>query len=191
MAGNDVEYTVLNIEEIPCAFPGGSPLAVTLDLWRSWAGDAPAPVWKAVELYRLPAIVLPQTLVVDVIDGGRDFLYRFWGTKYTNHYGADETGLLLSETLGPSFIEATRCQLNAVLETKTPRAFDVAIRAPRSGVIQTKLNLRLPIMDTPGEVTKIMTATLFNETTLDHRAKLQEAFYEDMQRREDVVTQDG
>jgi hypothetical protein len=46
-------------------------------------------------------------------------------------------------------------------------------------------------MDTPGEVTKIMTATLFNETTLDHRAKLQEAFYEDMQRREDVVTQDG
>ncbi len=191
MPGNDVEYTVLNIEEIPCAFPDGSPLAVTLDLWRSWAGDTPAPTWKAVELYRLPAIVLPQTLVVDVIDGGRDFLYRFWGTKYTNHYGVDESGLLLSETLGPSFIDATRHQLNAVLETKTPRAFDVAIRAPHSGVIQTKLNLRLPIMDTPGEVTKIMTATLFNETTVNHLTRLQEAFYEDMQRRNDPETQNG
>jgi len=65
---------------------------------------------------------------------------------------------------------------------KAPCAFDVAIRAPRSGVIQTKMNLRLPIMDTPGDVTKVLTASLFNETTIDHKAKLQEAFYEDTKR---------
>lgn len=186
MISDDVEYTVLNIEEIPCTFPAGSPLAKTLNIWRGWAGDRPAPTWKDIELYVLPAVVLPQTLVVDVIDGGKDFQYRFWGTDYTEHYGIDETGLRLSETLGPSFVNATRKQLLSVLERKIPCAFDVAIRAPRSGVIQTKINLRLPIIDTPGEVTKVLTATLFNETTIDHKAKLQEAFSDDLNRRDDT-----
>jgi len=186
VSGTDVEYTVLNVEEIPCEFPKGSPLDATLGLWQRWAADRPAPTWKDVELYTLPSIVLPQTLIVDVVDGGKDFRYRFWGTIYTDHYGADETGLLLSETLGPSFIEATRSQLNAVLDRKVPLAYDVAIRAPRSGIVQTKLNLRLPIMDTPGEVTKVMTATLFNATTIDHKAKLQQAFSDDTKRRDDA-----
>lgn len=182
MSNNDIEYTVLNVEEIPCEFPAGSPLDRTLDLWRSWSNGRAAPTWDDIELYSLPAIVLPQTLVVDVVDGGKDFRYRFWGTKYTNHYGADETGLLLSESLGPSFIEATRKQLDAVLSAKAPCAFDVAIRAPRSGIVQTKLNLRLPVMDRPGEITKIMTATLFNETTINHKEKLLKAFSEDTKR---------
>lgn len=183
MSGTDVEYTVLNVEEIPCEFPKNNPLGITLALWHTWAGDRPAPTWRDVELYNLPSIVLPQTLVVDVVNGGADFKYRFWGTVYTDHYGADETGLLLSETLGPSFIEATRSQLNAVLERKVPIAFDVAIRAPKSGIVQTKINLRLPIMDTPEEVTKVMTATLFNATSVDHKTKLQQAFSDDTKRR--------
>lgn len=182
MSGSDVEYTVLNVEEIPCEFPERSPLGETLSHWQMWAGGKSAPTWKDVKLYVLPAVVLPQCLVVDVIDGGNDFRYRFWGTEYTGHYGVDETGLLLSESLGPSFIEATRSQLLSVMERKAPCTFDVAIRAPRSGVVQTKMNLRLPIMDTPGDVTKVLTASLFNETTIDHKAKLQEAFYEDTKR---------
>ena len=182
MPGPDVEYTVLNVEEISCDFPKGSPLAVTLALWEKWADGKPAPTWKNVALYELPAVVLPQCLVVDVIDGGDDFRYRFWGTEYTGHYGIDETGLLLSETLGPSFIDATRSQLLTVISRQAPCAFDLAIRAPRSGVVQTKVNLRLPIMDTPGEVTKVLTASLFNETTIDHKARLQDAFHEDTKR---------
>lgn len=182
MAGTEVEYIVLNVVEIPCEFPMRSPLALTHELWRDWAGKNSAPTWKDIKLYDLPPIVLPQTLVVDVVESGQDFRYRFWGTEYTGHYGVDETGLLLSESLGPSFIEATRTQLQTVLYRKAPCAFDVAIRAPRSGVIQTKINLRLPIMDTPGEVTKVMTATLFNETTIDHKAKLLAAVSDEKKR---------
>lgn len=182
MTRDDVEYIVLNVEEIPCIFPDASPLSVTLKLWETWAAGRPAPTWKEVELYVLPAIVLPQTLVVDVIDGGADFRYRFWGSDYTENYGADETGLLLSECMGPSFIEATRIQLHVVLERKAPCAFDVAIRAPRSGVIQTKINLRLPIMDTPGDVTKIISASLFNESMIFNKERLLEAVLEDKNR---------
>ncbi|MEX0695772.1 MAG: hypothetical protein WD075_15110 [Rhodospirillales bacterium] len=130
----------------------------------------------------MPAIVLPQTLVVDVVDGGQDYRYRFWGSDYTDNYGIDETGLLLSECVGPNFIKATKLQLQVVLERKMPCAFDVAIRAPRSGVIQTKINLRLPLMDTPGEVTKILSASLFNESTINHKERLQEADLDDRKR---------
>ncbi|WNJ98714.1 hypothetical protein L2D14_12640 [Thalassospiraceae bacterium LMO-JJ14] len=182
MASSEVEYIVLNVEEIPCEFPSHSPLALTLELWRAWSGKDSAPTWKDIKLYDLPPVVLPQTLVVDVVEGGHDFRYRFWGTEYTGHYGVDETGLLLSECMGPSFIEATRTQLLTVTDRKAPCAFDVAIRAPRSGVIQTKINLRLPIMDTPGEVTKVMTATLFNETTIDHKEELLAAVSDEKRR---------
>ncbi len=184
MSSSDIEYTVLNIEEIPCNFPAGSPLAKTLDLWRGWAGDRTAPDWRSVELYVLPSIILPQTLVVDAINGGEDFRYRFWGTNYTDHYGIDETGMLLSKSLGPSFIDATQQQLKIVMDRKVPCAFDVTIKAPRSGVVQSKINLRLPIMDTPDEVTKIMTATLFEETTIKRKSRLQEAFSDDIKRRQ-------
>ncbi|MDP4796045.1 MAG: hypothetical protein NWR87_03945 [Rhodospirillales bacterium] len=179
MTNEDVEYTILNVEEIPSTFPTGNPLADTLELWRSWAGDRKAPTWRDVEMYNIPPIVLPQTLVVDVINGGQDYKYRFWGSDYTAHYGMDETGMLLSKSIGPGFIEATRTQLQAVLDRQAPCTFDVAIRAPRSGIVQTKINLRLPIMDTPTEVTKVLTATLFNETTLSHRTRLLEAFCDD------------
>jgi len=180
MAEADNIFTVLDVQEIPFEFPDGHPLSQVLALWHEWADGRPAPTWRDIELYRFPALVLPQTLVVDVVDGGADYRYRFWGTGYTEHYGVDETGLLLGETVGPSFVQATFDQLGRVLETGTPRTFDVTIRAPKSGLVQSKLNLRLPIMDEPGTVTKIVTATLFDRASGRQVDDLREAFGDDM-----------
>lgn len=177
------EYTVLSVEEIPCEFPDNNPLAVSLALWRLWAGDRAAPTWRDVELFNLPPVIVPQTLVVDTINGGRDFRYRFWGSAYTENYGFDESGKLLSETLGPRFVEATFLQLRDVVRSGKPRAYDVAIRAPYSGAVQTKINLRVPIMDEPDTVTKVITLSMFNETTRKDVEHLREAFGNDLKRR--------
>lgn len=91
---------------------------------------------------------------------------------------------MLSKSIGPSFIDATQKQLKLVMDRKAPCAFDVTIKAPRSGVVQSKINLRLPIMDTPDEVTKIMTATLFEQTTIKSKSRLQEIFSDDIKRRQ-------
>ena len=152
-------------------------------MWRLWAGDRPAPCWRDVELFSLPPIIVPQTLVVDTIEGVRDYRYRFWGSAYTDNYGMDESGKLLSETLGPRFVAATFMQLNAVVKSQKPRAYDVAIRAPYSGAVQTKINLRVPIMDEPDTVTKVITMSMFNETTLKDVKHLREAYGEDVKRR--------
>lgn len=177
------EFTVLSVEEISCEFPENNPLADSLALWRLWAGDRAAPTWRDVELFNLPPIIVPQTLVVDTIDGGRDFRYRFWGSAYTDNYGLDESGKLLSETLGPRFVEVTFLQLHDVIKSGKPRAYDVAIRAPYSGVVQTKINLRVPIMDEPDTVTKVITLSMFNETTRKDVERLRVAYGDDLKRR--------
>ncbi len=186
MAETDITYTVLNFDEVTCEFDATNPLNKVMELWASWSQGKYAPTWKDVELYSLPPIILPQTLVVDVVDGGKDYRYRFWGSDYTKHYGCDETGQLLSETLGPSFIGATQNQLKRVMESKKPVCFDVAILAPRTGVVQTKTNLRLPIMDEPETITKIMTATVFHPTSMEQTEKLRKAFGADKRRRENT-----
>lgn len=175
MADSDFEYTVLNVEEVPCQFEDGDSIGDVLALWENWRQRRDAPTWQDIELSVIPSIILPQALVVDVVEGGKDFQYRFWGSDYTRHYGVDETGLLLSESLGPGFIEASRSQYSKVLTSKKPCCFIATIIAPRSGIVQAKTNLRLPIMDEPDTVTKILTATMFHKTTFEQSEKLRKA----------------
>ncbi len=186
MADFDFEYTVLNVEEIPCQFEDGDPIGKVLALWKSWKQGGAAPTWQDIELTAIPSIILPQTLVVDVVDGGKDFQYRFWGSDYTRHYGLDETGLLLSKCLGPGFIEASRNQYTKIITSKKPRCFMATIIAPRSGIVQSKTNLRLPIMDEPGVVTKILTATMFHKTTFEQSEELRKAIGTDKLHLKDV-----
>ena len=150
--------SVLDVNEVAClpdAMP--DPMRRSFELWRSWAGETAYPRWADVDLVQLPSRAIPMTSVVDVIDGGADFVYRFYGTGMVGIYTVDETGKRLSETLGPSFIDATAQQLGAVLESGAPRLFRVQINRP-SGAVAAKLNLRLPIGSAPaGPVDKIMT----------------------------------
>lgn len=181
MADFNSKFTVLNVEEISCEFEVGNPLRDVMVLWKNWSKGNAAPTWQDIELPAIPPVILPQTLVVDVINGGEDYQYRFWGSDYTRNYGIDETGLLLSESLGPGFIEASRNQYALVTKSKKPCCFIATIIAPRSGIVQAKTNLRLPIMDEPDTVTKILTATMFHKATFEQSEKLRKAIGADKQ----------
>ena len=179
----DRDGIVFDVQDIPCTFDRHSPLADTLELWKNWADGRAAPTWRDVDLMQLPSTLAPQTLVVDVIDGGRDYRYRYWGTMYTDQFGFDDTGNLLSNSVGPNFIQMAREQLRKVVDDAKPHAFDVAIRAPRTGLQQTKINLRLPIMDEPSVVSKVITVSIFNQTTREDTARLREAFMDSLRSR--------
>lgn len=175
MADFNSKFTVLNIEETSCEFEDNDPLHGVMTLWTNWSKGKTAPVWQDIELSIIPPIILPQTIVVDVIDGGEDYRYRFWGSDYVRNYGVDETGNLLSVSLGPGFIEASRNQYSQVIKTKKPCCFKATILAPHSGIVREKTNLRLPIMDEPNIVTKILTATMFHKATFEQSEKLRKA----------------
>jgi len=64
-----------------------------LAYWRSLVSDGEIPAPADFEIMKLPPASLPTTHIADVIDGGREFRYRFWGSKFRNHLGYDGTGL--------------------------------------------------------------------------------------------------
>ncbi len=130
----------------------------------------------------LPPQIIPQSVVVDVVDGGEDFRYRFWGTGYSDHYGIDETGNLLSHSIGPSFIKATFKQLQDVIAQQRPMAFEVSISTTLTHLTQQKINLRLPIEDTPGRVTKILTASQFAAIPISDADRIRQAVFNERQK---------
>ena len=150
--------SVISTERQPLDLADQPLLAEAFAAWRDWAGDRPAPAWKQVDLMTLPARLLPTTTVVDVVDGGADYAYRFWGTGMRDLFAVDETGKRLSRTLQPQFLKATFEQLGAVLAEKAPVYFNVTLRQP-NGVSALKRNVRLPVMDRPDEVTKVLTVS--------------------------------
>ncbi|MEK9671252.1 MAG: hypothetical protein VW268_01945 [Rhodospirillaceae bacterium] len=54
-----------------------------LEYWQANRSGRPRPKWRNIklpDLYRLA----PQMTIKDAIDGGRDFMNRFWGTAMTD-----------------------------------------------------------------------------------------------------------
>ncbi|MCJ9427648.1 hypothetical protein [Kordiimonas marina] len=65
------------------------------DMWTALPGTPPnatsvTPSWLGREL-------LPLMYIVEVLDGGADFRWRLFGTEHTLRYGAEATGMRLSD----------------------------------------------------------------------------------------------
>jgi PAS domain len=74
---------------------GQKPMRFTLDLWHQ-AATSGLPTTGFVDPIKL-APALGYLLLVDVIDGGRDFAYRLFGTRVSAVSGFDMTRKKLSE----------------------------------------------------------------------------------------------
>lgn len=74
---NSIPYRILLPEQVELG-----PAADFLGFWESCRGTTFAPRWGTdFRLGDLPAEILPNVSVVDVIDGGRRYYYRFWGSN--------------------------------------------------------------------------------------------------------------
>ena len=130
-------------------------LRSALDLWRGWCGDRDAPVWDDVSLSAFPPKLLPMATVVDVIDGGKDFKYRYWGSELSRLFKREETGVLLSEHVVNQSGHIRFSQFWEVVVQVRPLLF-MTIFERVEGVMAEKLNLRLPVVDETGTVDKII-----------------------------------
>jgi len=68
-----------------------------LSYWRGLAADGEFPSLAEFDLMKLPPASLPTTHIADVMDGGVEFRYRFWGSRFRNHLGYDGTGMTFAE----------------------------------------------------------------------------------------------
>ena len=97
------EFHVLGNGEKPPG-PNGKRL---LKYWLEKRDARAYPTWDDIELMEMFAIA-DLMIVKDVIDGGRDFLNRYWGSGITRSAGFDGTGklhtdLYASQPEGPQF----------------------------------------------------------------------------------------
>jgi len=152
---NAIKLKATKVEELALEAIQSPDMLRMLEIWSGWRAGRDAPEWKDVQLMDIPAPLIPVTACVDVIEGGKDFLHRYWGSGLTELFGRDETGTLLSDYPIASSGMILVGQLQDVVKAAAPKIF-VTTLSKDSGVFVHKHNLRLPVMDSPGEVTKIV-----------------------------------
>jgi len=154
--------------------PAQADLMQAYACWDDWRAGRRAPGWTDIDMAELPPALLPSTIVVDVIDGGRDLRFRYWGSAMVELYGAELTGQTYSDMGTVMFGQVPHEQYQAVIDNCAPRFYRVRIRRP-TDMIAERLNLRLPIIDDAGKVVMVMTVV-----KIDKRKIHQDLFSESL-----------
>jgi hypothetical protein len=77
--------------------PGSPRLRACQAYWRSLAPAGVLPPYRAFDVVQVPRDLLPFLVLLDVLDGGRDFRYRVIGTGVVQAVGRDFTGETVTE----------------------------------------------------------------------------------------------
>jgi hypothetical protein len=120
--------------------------------WRARAADG-LPGQEIIDPLALRAW-LGRLLVVDVLDGGRDFMYRLYGTDVADTFGQDMTGRS-PQGFPPHHVEIIVDPYRAVTAARQPRytAHILSIQQRRFAAWERVI---LPIADTDGEVRQLL-----------------------------------
>ncbi|MAN78985.1 MAG: hypothetical protein CMM77_00820 [Rhodospirillaceae bacterium] len=141
--------------------------------WTALRGTRFAPAWDDFRLVDLPAHIIPYIRVVDVIDGGRDFKYRFWGTGLGAVRALDRTGGYLSEVDSPRTATAL-AEYRQIVTEKTGAAYIYKAHGGEHRASLHAPSIRLPLSSDDETVDKIVCYTDFDIKAADWRR-----FYEE------------
>ena len=134
------------------------PLRFLLADWQGLPRSRDIPHLSDIDPIRLrPA--LGYIILLDAIEGSRDFQVRLYGTTIAEISGLDMTGKLLSEHRASAYttefaIAASRAALNRrqpLYTTRKPVAADFTAQWPR---------LALPFVDDSGKATRLLVGTV-------------------------------
>ena len=128
-----------------------------LAYWERNKGEALAPAWRRdFRLEDLASEIIPNMMVVDVIDGGRDYRYRFWGSNNTLHKGYEMSGKLLSASPTKTAVMQGMKQFAEVIRQKKPMAiiYELSFKDYQPG---DQITFRFPLSGDGITIDKIVT----------------------------------
>jgi len=96
-------------------------LRTVYETWRDLRGRRLAPKRAEITPARLRGI-LPSTFMIDVIDGGKDFRFRFAGERIIQFMGRRYAGTLLSQVRDSIFFDNMARMFEHCVTTKAPLA---------------------------------------------------------------------
>lgn len=89
------------------------------DYWSDCCAKGKLPGWRDIDLMSIYHLS-PWVVVKDVVDGGRDFRNRFWGTEIALVHDFDATGLCYEDYLQLESAEEELDLYRSIMETRTP-----------------------------------------------------------------------
>ena len=123
------------------------PAADILAYWERVRGDRFAPAWQRdFNLFDLPSTLIPCMTVIDRIEGGGNFRYRFWGTCHVAMKGFEMSGKNFDELPNRAIQAMGTRQLEIVIQRRRPTVFVYKLDYPGRQRL-TEFNIRLPLSD--------------------------------------------
>ena len=134
-----------------------------LTYWRSQPthADTAMPLKSSFELLRIPAPILPTTHVVDVIDAGPAFRYRFWGSGFRAYLCYDGTGMSTDDLMPLEIRAPVRKAYLDVVNARRPLAMLSEFArgdTPRQGFQRF---IRFPLVAEDGSVAQVVSLVEF------------------------------
>ncbi|MDD9876809.1 MAG: hypothetical protein OXR84_05145 [Magnetovibrio sp.] len=135
----------------------GADVAACLTAWHQFRGDAALPAFADFDWFELPTEILPYLVIVDIVDGGADFIYRFWGTAHSRIFHQDFTRSSVNDLQPPEIAAGMVVQYMRVLEAARPCLFIFeAEGGPADGLNVRESSLRMPFIDADGNLAQIV-----------------------------------
>jgi len=138
-----------------------------LAYWRSLPRQpgTDMPLASDFDLMNIPARILPTTHIVDVIDGGKDFRYRFWGSGFRDFLGYDGTGMSTASLMPIDIREPVRKAYLDVVKARSPLAmlseFARGGDVQRQGFQGFQQFIRFPLASRDGNVQQVVSLVEF------------------------------
>jgi len=156
------ERKIVSVEGVPPAavdLPKGPRLV--FEHWLSLKEPKAGPHYSKFYIDNLPIQTIPASMLYDVIDGGQDYRYRFFGSDRVKSHGHDYTNRHVSDMTPHLVSVKIRSENDKIVSTKKPIVINT-VAAINGEEFQYSL-IRLPLFDDAGNVARIY-AMPFNGT---------------------------
>jgi len=140
------------------------PATVALrDYWQAqFAISQSIPLYRNVELMDLYKVAHMMT-IKDVINGGEDFVNRYWGTELCRALGFEATGVRVSELEPEQLRDNLFRRYRSIVANREPESRRAGIEHLARRKFVTYEVLHVPFLDNDGgDVSQIMTVFEFN-----------------------------
>lgn len=137
-------------------------LVIFDEFWRSRRTGAAAPNIVSEDLLELPNRLVPRVCIVDAVDAGTDFRYRFWGTRITEMHHKDFTGRSIREVPPAEFGNLLFRQYSSVFEAGDNAGFIVSFENDR-GIRDTFAVSRYPLSSDGSTIDRIISIEQYGE----------------------------
>ena len=115
-----------------------------LAVWNDKRGDRWAPTWDEVEITDFPPRLIQYIAITDLTAEPLTSVYRYWGSKLTDCYGSDYTGLSPADVPPKTIGVSNQSGCATIIRERTPH-FQLREYENHKGMIGRAMILRVPL----------------------------------------------